>query len=65
MIRLSTLMFYSGLDLYVKAQNLGFLRIPARDPYASRQARFFAVHGAPANDHVPSPSCRASGLVQG
>ena len=65
MIFLHKLMFFSGLDLNVEAQNLGFLRISAEGPYASRQARVFADHDLPATDYFSSLRCCPSRRTQG
>jgi hypothetical protein len=52
MIRFIKLMFLSGLDLKLEAQNWGFLRISAEGTHASRQTRFLAGHDIFSVDHL-------------
>jgi hypothetical protein len=65
MICLYKLMFWFGLDLNVEAQNWRFLRISAEGSYASRQARFFAVHDLSAVDNLSALRGRSSWRTQG
>jgi hypothetical protein len=65
MIRLHKLMFLSGLDLNVEAQNWGFLRISAEGSHALRQTRFLAGHDVFAADHFSTMCGYPSGRTQG
>ena len=65
MIRLHKLMFLSGLDLNVEAQNWRFLRISAEGSYASRQTRFLSGHDVFAADHLSTMCGCPSGRTQG
>jgi hypothetical protein len=65
MIHLHKLMFLSGLDLNVEAQNWCFLRISAEGSHASRQTRFLAGHDVFAVDHLSTMRGCPSGRAQG
>ena len=55
MIYLSNLVFKSGVDLNVVArQTVGFLRKPAQNRHAPRNARICATHAVPSTEHVSS-----------
>ncbi|MFZ6779059.1 hypothetical protein ACO0LD_19705 [Undibacterium sp. Ji83W] len=64
MIYLHKLIFLSGLDLNVEAQNWDFLQILAEGSYASAQTRFPAGHNVFAADHLSTIRRSPEGRTQ-